>query len=188
MTKIPQPETNQQQPPPAPPSEAVKELPFMELPYVSRAKDAKSGTKSAERQHPVGGEIRQTHLAFKNLLHQKLRARNVTSAQWAFLRILWNEDGLNQKDVARRVGVHQTTAVPAISILERNGYVRRERSSEDKRNVFVYLTDAGKLLAHELIPFASEINQNSLAGISPEDADKLMELLLKIQRNLQAVP
>jgi DNA-binding MarR family transcriptional regulator len=83
--------------------------------------------------------------------------------------------------------VHQTTAVPAISILERNGYVGRERSSEDKRNVFVYLTDAGKLLAHELIPVASEINQKSLTGISPEEADQLMALLLKIQRNLQAV-
>jgi DNA-binding MarR family transcriptional regulator len=109
------------------------------------------------------------------------------AAQWAFLRILWNEDGLNQKDVASRVGVHQTTAVRAIRILERNGYVRRERSSEDKRNVFVYLTDAGKLLAHELIPFASKINQKSLTGISPEEAEHLMALLLKIQRNLQAV-
>ncbi|WP_343928051.1 MarR family transcriptional regulator [Pigmentiphaga daeguensis] len=156
----------------------------MELPSASRSPASKR-TRRASDLPPVGAEIRRTHLAFKNKLHQKLRERHVTSAQWIFLRILWNEDGLNQKDVAERVGVHQTTAVPAISILERNGYVRRERSIEDKRNVHVYLTDAGKQLAHELIPFAIEVNQASLAGISREETDKLMELLLKIQRNLE---
>ncbi len=170
---------------PEPSGHSVADLPYMELPH--HASGVKLGRPPLTEgfQHPVGAEIRRAHLAFKNLLHQKLRARKVTSAQWVFLRILWNEDGLNQKDLAQRVGVHPTTAVPAITILERNGYVRRERSSQDKRNVFVYLTDAGKLLAHELVPFAVEMNQKSLRGMAPEEADMLIALLLKVQRNLE---
>src|SRR4051812_37027274 len=165
------------------PAEVSPAPPFMELPQRSR----KPGTTSRSAVPPIGGEIRETHLLFRKLMQEKLRARHVTAAQWAFLRILWNEDGLNQKELAERVGVHQTTTVPAIAILERNGYVRRVRNSADRRNVMIYVTDAGRRLAHELIPYATENNRKALAGFEREEIDTLMGLLLRVQQNLRAV-
>ena len=155
--------------------------PFMELPQLSR----KPGAARRNATPPIGGEIRETHLLFRKAMHEKLRERRVTSAQWAFLRILWNEDGINQKELAERVGVHQTTTVPAIAILERNGYIRRERSTDDRRNVMIHVTDAGRRLAHELIPFATAHNRKALAGFTREDVDTLMALLLRVQTNLR---
>ena len=124
---------------------SVQKPPFMELPQLSRA----PGSPRTGGAPPIGAEIRETHLLFKKLLHQRLRERRVTSAQWAFPRILWNEDGLKQTDLAERVGVHQTTTVPAVTILERNGYVR---STSDRRRMMIHVTDAGRRLALDLIP------------------------------------
>lgn len=161
-----------------------RELPFMALPLGQRGNEEADAASDAA-PYPVGAEIRYTHLLFKTALQQRFRAHNVTSAQWAFLRILWNEDGINQKDLASRLGVHATTTVPALAILERNGFVRRERHDRDKRNMLIYLTDAGKQLAFELVPYAAEMNERSLAGLSGKDAKKLMDLLWKVQENLR---
>lgn len=167
------------------PTPTVQNLRYLELPSSAPQKSSTKPTKtSLQQQYPVGVVIRQTNLAFRNALNERLKEKKVTPAQWVFLRILWNEDALNQKDLAQRVGVQQSTAVPAITILERNGYVRRERSDKDKRNVTVRLTEQGQLLAKQLIPVALEQNRKALEGVSNEDADKLMELLLKIQTNL----
>ncbi len=134
----------------------------------------------------IGAEVRQTYLAFKGALHDKIRAHNVTSAQWSFIRVLWNEDGINQKDLAARVGVRSATAVPAIAILERNGYVRRRRGEDDRRHIHVYLTEAGRKLAFELIPFATANNRKALKGIAAADVEHLMDLLWQIQQNLRS--
>jgi len=162
----------------------VAPLPHMAMPRIGQAGSARSAKPRKGEVPAIGAEVRQTHLAFKTSLHEKLRARNVTSAQWAFFRILWNEDGINQKDLAQRVGVRSATAVPAISILARNGYVRRVRSSRDRRNVYVYLTEAGRQLAFDLIPFATANNKRALKGIAPTDVKRLMEMLWTIQQNL----
>jgi DNA-binding MarR family transcriptional regulator len=162
-------------------ADALSPLPFMELPQRSR----KPGAPVRDATPPIGAEIRETHLLFRKLMHEKLRTRHVTAAQWAFLRILWNEDGLNQKDLAERVGVHQTTTVPAIAILERNGYVKRVRSTEDRRNVMIFVTDAGRHLAHELIPYATASNRRALEGFARDEIDTLMALLLRVQQNLR---
>jgi len=169
----------------SPTGAASRPLPFMKLPHAQRGAAKPSDEASRGAAHPVGAEIRCTHLLFKSALHQRLRAHNLTSAQWAFFRILWNEDGINQKDLAGRLGIHPTTAVPALTILERNGYVRRERNGQDRRNVYIYLTEAGKDLSFELVPYATEMNERSLLGLSPQDADQLMALLWKVQENLR---
>ncbi|VCU70773.1 HTH-type transcriptional regulator MgrA [Pigmentiphaga humi] len=173
-------------PPPARHGDADDDnLPYMSLPRAQRDPKAGSDIASLYPSHPVGAEIRLTHLLFKSALHQRFRTHKVTSAQWAFLRILWNEDGITQKDLAARLGIHATTAVPALAIMERNGYVRRERNGADKRNVYVYLTEAGKALAFDLVPYAAEMNERSLKGISSKDAEKLMKLLWQVQANLK---
>lgn len=167
-----------------PPKKLPRDVPFMSLPKAQR-NPAKQNDAAEAPAHPVGAEIRLTHLLFKSALHHRFRHHKVTSAQWAYFRILWNEDGITQKDLAARLGIHATTAVPALAILERNGFVRRERNGQDKRNVFVYLTDAGKALAFDLVPYAAEMNARSLKGLSAEDADRLMKLLWLVQANLK---
>ena len=49
----------------------------------------------------------------------------------------------------------------------------------------IHVTDGGRRLAHELIPFSTEHNRTALAGFTRDDVDTLMALLLRLQQNLR---
>ena len=51
----------------------------------------------------------------------------------------------------------------------------------------IHVTDAGRRLAHELIPFATDHNRKALAGLTRDDLETLMALLLRVQQNLRRV-
>ena len=74
---------------------------------------------------------------------------------WYFLRALWEEDGLSQRELSERAGSTAPAAVEQLRNMERRGYIRRERSSTDKRKVNVYLTDSGRELKR-LLPYAKK--------------------------------
>ena len=166
------------------------EAPYLRLPSARGGERERSTTPAADGELPLGLMVRRVYLAISRGLNQALKERNVTPPQWVFLRRLWDEDGLNQKELAERVGIHPTTAVPALTILERSEYITRDRNGSDKRNVTVRLTTKGRKLAHELLPVAMEQNRRALVGMSEKDADKLLRLLHQVLLNLEthAVP
>jgi DNA-binding MarR family transcriptional regulator len=139
-----------------------------------------------ELDKSMGAEVRNTYLAFKEVFRDHLRTRQITSAQWVFLRALWSSDGINQKELARRVGVHPTTTVTAIDILAKHNYVFRERSEEDRRNVTIFLTPEGRELAGELLPLAVEFNQRATRGLSRQQIKDCRFVLAKIRENLNS--
>ena len=51
---------------------------------------------------------------------------------------------VSQQDLARMLGIDPTTIVAIVDELERGGFVRRERSSVDRRRYELHLTDSGR--------------------------------------------
>src|SRR5262249_36942587 len=84
--------------------------------------------------------VRDTHRAFQRLLERRIAAYGVTRGQWYFLRVLWNEDGLTQRELSARVGMMEPTTVIALRSMEKSGLIRRRRSTDDKRRSHVWLT------------------------------------------------
>src|SRR6266511_889072 len=58
--------------------------------------------------------VRDAHRAFQRLLERRIAAYGVTRGQWYFLRVLWNEDGLTQRELSARVGMMEPTTVIAL--------------------------------------------------------------------------
>ncbi|ABX18459.1 MarR family transcriptional regulator [Burkholderia multivorans] len=58
-------------------------------------------------------------------LHMRLAQYEVSFGHWAFLRILWEEDGLTQKELSVEAGVMTPTTFTAVSAMEKLGYVER---------------------------------------------------------------
>ena len=132
----------------------------------------------------IAAIVRDTYLAFKQAIHAKLREHGITTAQWQFLRVLWHREGLNQNELSASVRNHPSTTVSALHLLERNGYVRRERSDTDRRNAHVFLTPKGRALEKKLIPRAAAITERAVRGMNTSDVEKLKTLLMQVMRNL----
>ena len=80
---------------------------------------------------------------------------------------------------------HATAEVrSALRLLERNGLIRRQRNEKDRRTINIFLTDSGKALKQDLLPYALEVNAVATAGLSPGEKAQLHEILSKIRDNL----
>lgn len=127
-------------------------------------------------------------LAFRNFsrsLERRTLPFGVTAGQWRFLRVLWAEDGLSQRELSRRVGMREPTTVVALKSLEKSGYVHRVPNVQDRRITNVFLTQQAKDLEARLIPCVVEVNNMAVEGLSDGEADQLRLLLGRVIDNLQ---
>lgn len=149
-------------------------------------KRADGGAKPSEQatDDSMGYLVRRTFRAFTRSLEQRLNEHDVSISMWFFLRLLWEQDGITQKDLSLALGLSQPTTVSAIDNLERRGLVRRYRNVEDRRKVNVHLTKAGKNLRGNLIGYAHEVNAIGISDLSKAEVETLRDLLLRVNAAL----
>jgi DNA-binding MarR family transcriptional regulator len=130
--------------------------------------------------------IKDTSRAFARSLQLRLVRHDVPYGHWAFLRVLWETDGLTQKELSAQVGVMEPTTFAAMRAMEAQGYVVRKQLPTNKKNVYVHLTAKGRSLKKKLVPLAEEINELSIAGIAAADVQTVRAALLTMIENLAA--
>lgn len=138
----------------------------------------------------MGSDERIAHLvknAYRGLssaLQARLRAHDVMYGQWTFLRILWQTDGITQRQLSARAGVREPTTFSAVQSMEKLGYVTRQKMPDNRKQVRVFLTPKGASLRALLIPAAEEVNDIALIGIPATNVAITRETLLAINENL----
>ena len=128
--------------------------------------------------------IRDASRAFHKALQLRLARHGVPFGHWAFLRILWESDGLTQKELSERAGVMEPTTFTAMRAMEAQGYIVRRQLPTNKKNMYVHLTEKGRELKEKLVPLAEETNTVSIDGIASEDVKTTRRVLLAMIENL----
>jgi DNA-binding MarR family transcriptional regulator len=98
--------------------------------------------------------VKDATRALVRALQVRLARHAVSFGHWTFLRILWEGDGLTQRELSARAGVMEPTTFSALKAMERLGYVRRRQRDGDRKKVFVFLTAKGRALRRRLVPLA----------------------------------
>ncbi|MEM8916973.1 MAG: MarR family transcriptional regulator, partial [Pseudomonadota bacterium] len=123
---------------------------------LASKQDKESLGRSDQQQTPVDENVTQLLRDAQRLvartLSDRLAKRDVSIGQWYFLRALWREDGLTQRELSYRVGMMEPTTVTALNGMERKDLVRRVRNPRDRRKINIFLTDKGRSLEDELLP------------------------------------
>jgi DNA-binding MarR family transcriptional regulator len=117
-------------------------------------------------------------------LQFRLTEHNVSFGHWAFLRILWAQDGLTQRELSERAGVMEPTTFAAMKAMETLGYIERRHLPGNKKNLHVYLTRSGKALKKVLVPLAEEVNAIGTQGLTEAEVRTARKVLLAIIGNL----
>jgi DNA-binding MarR family transcriptional regulator len=129
--------------------------------------------------------IKDARRAMERALQIRLVDHSVSFGHWSFLRILWEHDGLTQRELSDLAGTSAPTTFAAISAMESLGYVRRSQKESNKKNVYIHLTSKGRALRQHLVPLAEEINAVAISGLDPKDVLIARRVLAKIVENLQ---
>ena len=153
----------------------------MDLPLKQPATKDRSDLRPEES---AGYLLRDTHLLFAKALRNRLQNHQITPGQWYFLRTLWDEEGLSQRELSRRVGTTEPTTVSALRLLARNGMIERVRNPKDRRTINIYLTDKARDMKADLMPVAFDVNDVATRGLTDSEFAQLRGLLQKVRENL----
>ena len=130
--------------------------------------------------------IKDATRALVRALQIRLIEYDVSFGHWTFMRILWEQDGITQRALSEAAGVMEPTTYAALTGMEKLGYIERRQSPENKKNMYVFLTEHGRTLEAKLVPLAIEVNDISMRDISAEDIRTTRKVLLGIIKNLAA--
>lgn len=119
-------------------------------------------------------------------LQQRLQVHDVSFGHWTFLRILWIQDGLTQRELSDLAGVMEPTTFVAVKAMEKMGLIERRQLPGNRKNMHVFLTPQGRSLQEVLVPLAEEVNRISVAGLSERSVADVRQSLLKMIENLAA--
>lgn len=137
---------------------------------------------SAEQS--VGHQVRQTHRALQRALGTRIRPYGITLGMWYFLRVLWEEDGLNQRELSARAGTAEPTTVTALHAMERRGLVVRMQNRDDRRKSNIFLTKPARDLRNLLLPEARAVNRIATTGLPAAEVEALKRILARLRANL----
>ncbi len=72
------------------------------------------------------------------------------------LALIGSDQGINQTELARRLGRDKSSITPIIDDLERRNLVRRERLTQDRRHYGLSLTQKGQAMLRKFLRHANE--------------------------------
>ncbi|MBL8549270.1 MAG: winged helix-turn-helix transcriptional regulator [Hyphomonadaceae bacterium] len=128
--------------------------------------------------------MRKAYRHFDRLLTLFFSPRGLKPGYWYYLRVLWLQDGLTQKELSDLTNVMETTTVTMLAGMEADGLIERRRNKDDRRKVNVSLTRKGRALEDELMPYAIEINSIATAGIAKERVQTCLAVLSQMADNM----
>jgi MarR family transcriptional regulator, organic hydroperoxide resistance regulator len=152
----------------------------------SAAHEAEVAQRVLRRWHEAVPNDRMAHLvkdatrAFQRALQARLATHDVQFGHWTYLRVLWERDGLTQRELSIEAGVMEPTTFIALRAMEGLGYITLEQRPDNRKNVYVFLTPAGKRLRKRLVPLAEQVNAVALEGIAAADVASTRRALLRM--------
>jgi DNA-binding MarR family transcriptional regulator len=132
----------------------------------------------------IGHLVKDATRALIRALQWRLAHYGVPFGHWAFLRILWESDGLTQRELSREAGVMEPTTCVALKAMEDRGYVVRRHLSGNRRDVHIYLTASGRSLKRKLVPLAEDVNRIAVRGVPVRDIAATRRTLLTVLERL----
>ena len=99
--------------------------------------------------------------------------------------IIIPDDGIEMSELARTLGLENSTVTRLIARLERNNYVTRKKSEVDKRSINVFLDHKGVLLQTNIEKKIDKIGKQIFLKNNQVDRELFLESLSLFQWSLK---
>ncbi|MFF4752114.1 MarR family winged helix-turn-helix transcriptional regulator [Streptomyces sp. NPDC002514] len=112
--------------------------------------------------------------------HWQGRLPHLTKPQYAVLRAVGEQPGIEQSAVAVSAGIDKATLAAVLLRLEQRGLIIRTVDLADRRRRLVHLTEEGDQEIRQTFPVAAEVDAALLDRLTPKERTQLQHLLAKL--------
>ena len=103
---------------------------------------------------------------------------DLTYTQYITMMVMWEKKSINVKELGENLFLDSGTLTPLLKKLEAKGYIKRERSKSDERNLVITITEKGEALKDEAIEVPYKMVQ--CVHLTKEEGQELYRLLHKL--------
>ena len=107
---------------------------------------------------------------------------DLTYTQYIVMMVLWECKSINVKDLGDKLYLDSGTLTPLLKKLESKGYITRNRSDKDERNLIIRVTDKGMNLRDESLSVPVEVSK--CVKLNAEEASTLYKILYKLMDSI----
>lgn len=133
---------------------------------------------SADLYDQPGHLIRRAH-QIANAMFNETVSSEVTPLQYAILRMVHENPGIDQVTLASLVALDTSTAALTAARLESKGLLARKVAEHNRRQLQLALTKEGADLVRELVDDVHRMREHLLAALDPKEQDVFMKLMRK---------
>lgn len=119
---------------------------------------------------------------------QQVAQLGLTPPQTGLLREIAGNSGSSQQQLAARLGLLPSRVVSFIDDLEERGLVQRERSTTDRRQYALQLTQDGQAMMRRIGELARDHERNLCLALNESEQTQLTDLLRRIADQQELTP
>ncbi len=108
---------------------------------------------------------------------------DLTYTQYITMMVMWEHKKLRVKEVGAYLFLDSSTLTPLLKRLEEKGFVSRQRSTEDERDLIVCITEKGEALREKALSVPGHVA--ACVDLEPEKAGYLYGILYELIGKLQ---
>ena len=144
-------------------------------------------TKTKEKVENVDLMLKSVWLAVSKMYSEQASMHNSTAVQALTLLKIDPKEGTRSTNLGPKMAIEPTSLTRIIKLLENNGYIYKEKTTSDKREVIIKLTDKGlksRNLSKEVVV---GFNKKVVEKIDPEKFAVFKEVMgdiLKIANDM----
>ncbi len=127
-----------------------------------------------------GHLIRRCHQISVALFFEECAAFDITPQQYAVLRVLGANDGIDQITLAGLAAFNRTTAGEIVERMEGAGLVARRNSKRDRRMKNIFITETGRRLLADANAAVRRVQERLLTPLDRDERARFIEYLARI--------
>ena len=108
--------------------------------------------------------------------------KDISNNDMHIIEAIGIEEPRNMSEIAKRMSVTVGTLTTNMNGLEKKGYILRERSNEDKRVVFITLTERGRKAFFHHRDFHKQMIKSVVVGLDDDEKRLLYKCLVKLDK------
>ncbi|MDH3502852.1 MAG: MarR family transcriptional regulator [Nitrosopumilus sp.] len=142
--------------------------------------------KKLDLNDSIGLMLKTSAKAWEKAVDVDMRNKfGLTGGKWKIIVVLSIRQGITQKQLADMTFVEAPTLVPIIDKMEKDGYLKRQPDSNDRRNNLIFMTEKSEKIVEPIIDCIIDIRKIALNKISKKDLEIGKKVLLQITENTE---
>lgn len=113
-----------------------------------------------------------------------LRDLKIHPGQCGMLWGLSKNDGLSQKELAKKLRITPPSITVMIRKMETEGLIVKRQDEKDQRITRIYITEKGREIANQMDGVLEQLEKEAFANMSEQEIMLLHRLLMQMKENL----